>query len=104
MDFKKAAFSQFPRPSAGMTSIPNEPPFDKNEHSENVMGYSIRVDQYRFTDWCHFNRTTGTPNFTDIWATELYNHTEPTVLTTISQKYIAQCYIMFSACLQLSYN
>ena len=79
MEFKKAAFSQFPRPSAGMTSIPNEPPFDKKEHSENVMGYSIRVDQYRFTDWYRFNRTTGTPNFTDIWATELYNHTEPTV-------------------------
>ncbi len=37
------------------------------------------MDQYRFTDWYRFNRTTGTPNFTDIWATELYNHTEPSV-------------------------
>jgi len=43
------------------------------------MGYSIRVDQYRFTEWYRFNRTTATPNFTDIWGTELYNHTEPTV-------------------------
>ena len=53
--------------------------FWRKEHSENVMGYSIWVDQYHFTDWYRFNRTTGTTNFTDIWATELYNHTEPTV-------------------------
>ena len=77
--WKKAAFSQYPRPNTGMTVIPNEPPFNHNEHGENVMGYSIRVDQYRFTEWYRFNRTTATPNFTDIWGTELYNHTEPTV-------------------------
>ena len=78
-ELKKAAFSQYPRPTSGMTVIPNKPAFDPNEHGESVMGYSIRVDQYRFTEWYRFNRTTATPNFTDIWATELYNHTEPTV-------------------------
>ena len=77
--WKKAAFSQYARPAGGMIVIPNEPAFDKTEHEENVMGYSIRVDQYRFTDWYRFNRTTATPNFTDIWGTELYNHTEPVV-------------------------
>ena len=77
--WKKAAFSQYSRPAAGMQVIPNEPPFDKTEHSENVMGYTMRVEQYRFTEWYRFNRTTATPNFTDIWGTELYNHTEPTV-------------------------
>ena len=64
----------------GMTSLPNKPPFNSTEHEENVMGYSVRVDQYRFTEWYRFNRTTAIPNFTDIWGTELYNHTEPTVL------------------------
>ena len=77
--WKKAAFSQYPRPSEGMTVIPNEPAFNHGENNENVMGYTIRVDQYRFTEWYRFNRTTATPNFTDIWGTELYNHTEPTV-------------------------
>ena len=77
--WKKAAFSQYPRPANGMTVIPNEPAFDTIEHNENVMGYTIRVDEYRFTEWYRFNRTTATPNFTDIWGTELYNHTEPTV-------------------------
>ena len=77
--WKKAAFSQYPRPNTGMTQIPNEPAFSGKEHGENVMGYTIRVDQYRFTEWYRFNRTTATPNFTDIWGTELYDHTEPTV-------------------------
>ena len=76
--WKKAAFSQYPRPSCGMQQIPNEPAFD-NEHGENVMGYTIRVDQYRFIEWYRFNRTTATPNWTDIWGTELYDHIEPTV-------------------------
>ena len=77
--WKKAAFSQYPRPQSGMDVIPNKPTFNNTEHGENVMGYSIRVDQYRFTEWYPFDRTTATPNFTDIWATELYDHTEPTV-------------------------
>ena len=76
---KKAVFSQYARPNSGMSIIPNEPAFNWKEHSENVMGYTIRVDQYRFTDWYRFNHTTATPNFTDIWGTELYDHTEPTV-------------------------
>ena len=78
-EWKKAAFSQYPRPAQGMTKIPDEPAFSTSEHDENVMGYSIRVDNYRFTEWYRFNRTTATPNFTDIWGTELYDHTQPTV-------------------------
>ena len=76
---KKAAFSQYARPNKGMTVIPNEPVFNPKECGESVMGYTIRVDQYRFTEWYRFNHTTATPNFSDIWGTELYNHTEPTV-------------------------
>ena len=77
--WKKAAFSQYSRPSAGMTVVPNEPPYSSNEHGENVMGYSLRVDQYHFIEWYRFNRTTATPDWNDIWGTELYNHTEPVV-------------------------
>ena len=78
-EWKKAAFSQFVRPYFGMTSIPDEPAFKASEHKESVMGYTIRVDQYRFIEWYRFNCTTAIPNFTDIWGTELYNHTKPTV-------------------------
>ena len=76
--WKKAAFSQYPRPAAGLHTIPGYPPFSDNEHEENIMGYTMRVDQYRFTEWVRFNHTTAVPNWDDIWATELYNHTQPT--------------------------
>ena len=76
--WKKGSFSQYPRPSSGLKEIPGHPPFD-NEHGENVMGYTVRVDKYRFTEWVRFNRTSAEPNWKNVWGTELYNHTEPTV-------------------------
>ena len=76
--WKKAAFSQYPRPNVGLHTIPNKPSFPPGT-SEAVMGYTIRVDSYRFTEWYGFDHTTATPHFDDIWGTELYNHTEPVV-------------------------
>ena len=78
-EWKKAVFSQYSRPNSGLTSIPGKPPFSIGEHDENVMGYAVRVDQYRFVEWYRFNRTTATPNFGEVWGTELYNHTDPVV-------------------------
>lgn len=75
--WKKAAFSQYARPLSGLQAIPDKPQFPSNEHEESVMGYTIRVDQYRFTEWYRFNRATATPDFSQVWGTELYNHTEP---------------------------
>ena len=88
MEWKKAAFSQYPRPSQGMTQIPNEPAYS-DAHQEDVMGYTIRVEQYRFTEWYGFNRTTATPDWNDIWGTELYNHTEPVVFFNDENKNLA---------------
>ena len=77
--WKKAAFSQYPRPDNGFSLIPGHTPFNMKEHDESVMGYTVRTDQYRFTEWYRFNHTTAVPNFKEIWGTELYNHTKPTV-------------------------
>jgi arylsulfatase A-like enzyme len=76
-EWKKGAFSQYPRPDDGFTQIPGKPPFDSKEHGESVMGYTIRVDKYRFTEWYKFDRTTSTPNFNDVWGSELYDHSQP---------------------------
>ena len=35
--------------------------------------------QWRYTEWVRFNRTTATPDWTDVWGVELYNHSRPTV-------------------------
>uniref|UniRef100_A0A1X7UJF8 Sulfatase N-terminal domain-containing protein n=1 Tax=Amphimedon queenslandica TaxID=400682 RepID=A0A1X7UJF8_AMPQE len=78
--WKKGSFSQYPRPSTqGLPEIPGKPPFDPSDKGESVMGYTVRTDKYRFTEWYRFNRITSTPNFNEIWGTELYDHSSPTV-------------------------
>ena len=74
--WKKGAFSQYPRPAFGFNKIPGHPAFD-NEHGENVMGYTVRVDSYRYTEWVKFDRVTATPDWDQVWGVELYNHTHP---------------------------
>lgn len=74
--WKKAVFSQYARPQySGLASIPNFPSFDPKDHGEDVMGYTVRVDKYRFVEWYKFNRTSAIPDFSTTWGTELYNHT-----------------------------
>ena len=76
-EWKKGAFSQFSRPDSGLSSIPGKPPFKSSNHGEDVMGYALRVDAYRFVEWYGFDRDTAKPNWSDVWGTELYNHTMP---------------------------
>ena len=73
-EWKRAAFSQYPRPTGGLSSIPGRPPFS---NSEAVMGYAMRTDTYRFVKWYGFDHVTAKANFSDKWGTELYNHTMP---------------------------
>jgi arylsulfatase A-like enzyme len=57
--WKRAAFSQFPRPAGVAGGKP-------------VMGYSMRTDRYRFTRWVERN------NHENLVAVELYDHqTDP---------------------------
>ena len=78
-EWKKASFSQYARPAAGLNSIPGKPPFDSKNHGEDVMGYAMRVDQYRFIEWYSFNHTTAKPDWSTVWGTELYDHSVPIV-------------------------
>ena len=38
-----------------------------------------RCTQWRYTEWVRFNDSTATPNWTDVWGQELYNHGQQTV-------------------------
>ena len=76
--WKKAAFSQYPRPAGGLSVIDGKPPFRPINEEEDVMGYTIRTDTYRFVEWYGFNRETAEPNWNDVWGTELYDHSKPT--------------------------
>ncbi|XP_065844217.1 iduronate 2-sulfatase-like [Oscarella lobularis] len=78
MPFKKGAFSQYARPASGLNVIPGHP-FEDGSKPEQVMGYTMRTDTYRYTLWVRFNSTMAMPYWDDVWGEELYDHTTPTV-------------------------
>lgn len=63
---------QYPRPGLFPNLKPNS---DQPRLKQiKIMGYSIRTERYRFTEWVSFNNTNCTPVWSDIIATELYDH------------------------------
>ena len=59
-EWKNAAFSQI-----------------KTTHKSGdvVMGYSMRTDRYRYTEWVYFNETENEPDWSvELYGTELYDH------------------------------
>lgn len=68
--WKKAAFSQYPRPSDGPELNSDKPKLAYIK----IMGYSIRTDKHRYTEWVGFNTSTFKMNWSDIHARELYIH------------------------------
>ncbi len=75
-EWKEAAYSQYARPSVvGFPEIPGHPPFERGDN-EAVMGYAVRSDEYRFIEWYSFDRDTATPDFSEVWGTELYDKDE----------------------------
>jgi len=66
--WKSAAFSQYPRPAAKAGGGP-------------LMGYTMRTERYRFTQWV------GRKDHTQVDATELYDHqTDPQENTNLAAK------------------
>ncbi|KAH3699905.1 hypothetical protein DPMN_074867 [Dreissena polymorpha] len=57
--WKHSAFSQYPR----------------HKHGVDIMGYSLRTDKYRYTEWVEFSYQTHKPDWTRNHGTELYDHT-----------------------------
>ncbi|RZC42461.1 iduronate 2-sulfatase [Asbolus verrucosus] len=69
---KKAVFSQYPRPGPFPTQSPDS---DRPELKDiNIMGYSIRTERYRYTEWIKFNHTSFMPDWTTVYGKEFYDH------------------------------
>ena len=72
-----AVFSQYPRKPAD-----DDIPWQKNgiDHSTpsefKYMGYSVRVDGWRYTEWYHWNQTSLSAEWgaEGLYAAELYDH------------------------------
>ncbi|XP_046431983.1 iduronate 2-sulfatase isoform X1 [Neodiprion fabricii] len=70
--WKKAVFSQYPRPGVVPTRNPNS---DEPRLSEiTIMGYTIRTKEYRYTAWASFNSSIVKTDWSTIIAEELYYH------------------------------
>lgn len=81
----RAAFSQFtrtgkccdcPTPAGGACCVCPTIGEAGHKSDEPVMGYTVRVDKYRYTGWFAFNQTAALPDFGNVVATELYTHDE----------------------------
>ncbi|XP_011298060.1 iduronate 2-sulfatase [Fopius arisanus] len=71
--WKRAAFSQYPRPGAIPTWSPNS---DKPRlHQITIMGYTLRTKSHRYTAWIKFDNVTLTSDWNTLIADELYDHT-----------------------------
>jgi iduronate 2-sulfatase len=80
------AYSQFPRPEH-----PDHSPHNDSEAQPDLtgdpsdkMGYTVRVDGYRYTEWVAFDRPSATANWSMVWGVELYNHSESPVPTSFA--------------------
>ena len=81
----KAAFSQFTR-KGSCCDCPTPAPkgsdgvccncFPTDNGNDSIMGYTVRVDRYRYTGWFAFNATQAAPDFTRVAGLELYEHIE----------------------------
>ncbi|XP_052089496.1 iduronate 2-sulfatase-like [Mytilus californianus] len=70
LKWKSAAFSQYPRPS----DLPQENSDQPKLKDIKIMGYTMRTDKYRYTEWVGFDPLTLKTNWTDLHARELYVH------------------------------
>ena len=70
--WKSAVFSQYPRPSDKPCEDTDSPVLA----NITIMGYSIRTNQYRYTEWVGFNHIDLIVDWGDVHARELYSHEE----------------------------
>ncbi|XP_014772795.1 iduronate 2-sulfatase [Octopus bimaculoides] len=82
-NWKKATFSQYPRPS----DFPQMDSLLPHLKAIKIMGYSMRTNDYRYTEWVGFNHTSFTPVWENLHATELYSFNSSDYNRAIDPKY-----------------
>lgn len=66
--WKKAVFSQYPRPAA----YPQENSDQPKRTDIKIMGYTMRTEEYRYTEWIAFDSKRFVGNWSDVVGKELY--------------------------------
>ncbi|XP_046377275.2 iduronate 2-sulfatase-like [Haliotis rufescens] len=68
LTWKSAVFSQYPRPSVEPQENSDKP----HLKDIRIMGYTMRTQQYRYTEWVQFDPGTFHMNWSRVYGTELY--------------------------------
>ncbi|XP_018572452.1 iduronate 2-sulfatase [Anoplophora glabripennis] len=69
---KSAVFTQYPRPGIHPSVEPNS---DKPHLKDiKIMGYSIKTQRYRYTEWIRFFPNNFTVDWSNTYGKELYDH------------------------------
>lgn len=83
VDVKQAAFSQYPRRVEHPTKMYTHNSILWRNRSEFThMGYSVRTDGWRYTEWLPWNGTALKPIWQQVFARELYDHRNETYYPT----------------------
>lgn len=73
------AFSQFAKRYEKSSAFQDKVAWDTcslcDRNSTDVFGYTVRSENYRYTEWCVWNKTSLRPNWDQVIGRELYNHT-----------------------------
>lgn len=69
---KTAIFTQYPRPAI----YPSIKPDTDKPHLKDIkiMGYSIKTQRYRYTEWVKFFPNNFTIDWNNVYGKELYDH------------------------------
>jgi len=79
---KNAAFSQYPRRVKGNETWKDNGIIHLPRTEFTHMGYTVRTDGWRYTEWVAWNQSTLAPIWATVAAQELYDHRgEPTFPT-----------------------
>ncbi|KAK7103163.1 iduronate 2-sulfatase-like [Littorina saxatilis] len=72
LEWKKAVFSQYPRPAYYPQNTSDSPRLD----AITIMGYTMRTDFHRYTEWLPYDTATFTADWDTVLARELYVHAD----------------------------
>lgn len=63
-------------------------PRQYNRDGEGVMGYTMRMNTFRFTEWVSFDPKSGLADFSKVYSRELYSHEDSPVPKDFNMEHI----------------
>ena len=77
---RRRLYGRYPRPDRGFDTIDGFPEFNlTHSKTEDAMGYSVRTDTWRYTEWVAFDNANAVADWDVLYGRELYSHEDAPV-------------------------